>query len=211
MAKKPSRKKRAAKGKTTRKRAQRRTKPARKTAAKARASASRKTAAKGRARPAPKSAAKPAARHTPPKRTAAAPKTNPVRELARRIVDLTIQENDTAAFDLYAIDIESAEPGMPPQVGLDAIKQKFTMWRGMVSESSWTARNVWVDGTTIIIEWSGRVRLSATGTEAVLDEIAIHETENGKIVRERFYYNPAALQPQQAASPQIGEQQLPLV
>jgi len=145
-------------------------------------------------------AAKPAARARKPKRVAGsttrhASATNPVRELARRIVELTVTHEDEKALAFYADAIESVEAGMPAMVGVDAIMQKFVRWRSMVSDSTWQARNVWVDGNTIIIEWAGRVTFAATGKQADLHEVAIHEIENGKIVRERFYYDRAALQP----------------
>ncbi len=152
-----------------------------------------------RPRPAAK-AAKPARRKaTVPKparpRTApAAPAPNPVRALAQRIVDLTVRHDDVSSFVLYADTVESIEPGQPPFVGIEAIKQKFAGWRAMTTESTWQARNVLVDGNTIAIEWEGHVKF-ATGKEADLKEVAIHEVENGKIVRERFYYDRSALQP----------------
>jgi len=144
-------------------------------------------------KPAPRK--RPATKTAASKRTRPAPATNPVRELAQRIVDLTVKQDDEGSFALYADNVESVEPGMPPAVGIDAIKQKFTMWRGMVSDSTWQARNVWVDGNTIIIEWTGRVKFAATGKQADMNEIAIHEVRNGKIQRERFYYDRSALQP----------------
>lgn len=134
------------------------------------------------------------------KRTRPATVTNPLRELARRIVDLTIRQDDEGSYALYADNVESIEPGMPPTVGIDAIKQKFARWRSTVSDSSWQARKVCVDGNTILIEWTGRVTFAATGTRAELNEIAIHEVQNGKIVRERFYYDRAALQPAPATA-----------
>lgn len=146
--------------------------------------AARKAAKK--AAPAKKLAAKAAA---PP----AAPQVDPVRELAKKIVDLTLSGNDDAAFSLYADDVESVEMGMPPMKGIEAIRQKFAMWHGMVTDSKWTARNVWVDGNTIIIEWVGTVTRAADNKVVDLAEIAVHEIENGKIVRERFYYDPASL------------------
>ncbi|MBI1816286.1 MAG: nuclear transport factor 2 family protein [Deltaproteobacteria bacterium] len=144
-----------------------------------------------------KKVAKPAARK-PAAKAAAAPKPaapNPLRGLAQRIVELTLSQNDEASFALYSDSIESVEPGQPPAVGIEAIRQKFAMWRGMISDSSWRARSVWVDGSTIIIEWAGRVTFAATGKQAELNEVAIHEIANGKIVRERFYYDRGALQP----------------
>ena len=73
------------------------------------------------------------------------------------------------------------------------------MWQGMVRDASWRARNVCVDGNTIIVEWIGSVTFNSTGKRADLREIAIHEVANGKIVRERFYYDPSFMQ---AAQPQ---------
>jgi len=78
-------------------------------------------------------------------------------------------------------------------VGIEAIKQKFRMWRGMTSDASFRPRAVMVDGNTIMIEWEGTVTLAANGKTVKLDEIAIHEIRSGKIARERFYYDPAAL------------------
>jgi len=126
---------------------------------------------------------------------AAAPAPNPVRALAQRIVDLTLTHDDAGSLALYADNVVSTEMGMPPATGIDAIKQKFAMWRGMVSDSTWEARNVWVEGNTIIIEWAGRVTFASTSKQAPFDEIAIHEVANGKIVRERFYYDRSVLQP----------------
>jgi len=124
----------------------------------------------------------------------AAPAINPVRQFAQRIVDLTIKHDDEGAFALYAPDVQSAEPGQPATVGIEAIKQKFAGWHSMAPQATWRARSVTVDGNTIAIEWEGDVTF-ATGKQAVLNEVAIHEVENGKIVRERFYYDRTVLQP----------------
>ena len=198
MAKKPAAKKTAA---TPRAKA-RAAKPSRPSAKSKRA---RAKAATAKAAPAKKKVALPKA--APSKRAPVAPTVNPVRQLAQRIVNLTANEDDESSLALYANHVESIEPGMPPAVGMDAIRQKFAMWRGMVSDSAWEARNVWVDGNAIIIEWNARVTFAATGTHAELNEVAIHEVENGRIVRERFYYDRSALQPpQQAAQPTEGVQ-----
>jgi ketosteroid isomerase-like protein len=68
------------------------------------------------------------------------------------------------------------------------------MWRSMVTDAAFLPRSVVADGHTIVIEWDGRVTLAASGRVAELNEVAVHEIENGKIVRERFYYDPSVLQ-----------------
>lgn len=184
MAKKRPAKKtsRAARSKTTR----------RKTTPRVRAKAAKAAPRKRtKAVPRQRTAAAKSVRPTSPRPAAA---TNPLNELAQRIIDLTVRGDDEASFALYADNVESIEPGMPPAVGMDAIKQKFAMWRGMVSDSTWEARNLWVGGNTIAVEWAGRVTFAATGKQADFNEVAVHEIENGKIVRERFYYDRAALQ-----------------
>jgi ketosteroid isomerase-like protein len=174
--------------------------------AKAKKRPTKKTAAaRAKKKPAKKmravaKAAKPArrkpatAKASRPTRAPAAPARNPVRELAQRIVDLTIKHDDEGAFALYASTVESIEPGQPPMVGINAIRQKAAGWHAMAPQSTWRTRSVCVEGNTIIIEWEGNVTFS-TGKQATLNEVAIHEVENGKIVRERFYYDRSALQP----------------
>jgi ketosteroid isomerase-like protein len=162
-------------------------------AAKKKTAASRKrpvTKAK-RAAPAARGAAKkkPAPRRAAPR----PPADQAMRELAKRIVDVTLANDDDAAFALYADGVESTEMGMPASVGIDAIRQKFVMWRSMVTDATFQPRRVWVDGNTIIIEWDGRVTLAASGRTVDLPEIAVHEVQNGKIARERFYYDPTIL------------------
>lgn len=118
-----------------------------------------------------------------------------LRALAQRIVDATLANDEAAMLALYAPNVESCEAGNPPSHGVEALKQKFAGWRAMVTDSAFLPRSVCADGKTILIEWDGRVTLAASGRVAELREVAVHEIENGRIVRERFYYDPAALQP----------------
>lgn len=117
-----------------------------------------------------------------------------LQDLARKIVDLTIRNDDTACLNLYAENVESTEAGQPPTYGIEAIRAKYEGWRNMTTSSDFRPRTVLAACNTIVIEWEGRVTLAASGKIAELDEVAIHEIENGKIARERYYYNPAALQ-----------------
>jgi ketosteroid isomerase-like protein len=164
--------------------------------------AARKTVA--RAKPKPARARKAA----PPKKKAAAPKVitktvtktvevdrnRALRDLAQRIVDVTVANDDNASLAFYADTIESREANNPPSTGIDAIKQKFAMWRGMVTDAAFTPRSVAADGNTIVIEWEGRVTLAASGRVVDFLEVAVHEIRDGKIVKERFYYDPSVLQ-----------------
>ncbi len=167
-----------------------------------RVQAKRRTSAAAKASPrakthvaakhAPTATKKPAARRaTPaaPKRPAAAAN----RALAQRIVDVTLADRDEDILALYADDIESAEAGQPPQVGLEALRAKYAGWRAMTSATAFEPRRIAVDGNVIVIEWLGHITLAASGRQVDMHEVAVHEVKNGKIVREAFYYNPAVL------------------
>ena len=146
-------------------------------------SAKRSTAKK---RPAPKARKK--------SRAAAPPRSSDaVRALARRIVAVTAANDDEATLALYAADVESTEQGQPTMRGIDSIRQKFVGWRSMVSEAHFEPRRVCVDGNTIVIEWVGSVTLAASGKQAQLHEVAIHEIRGGKIAREAYFYDPSTL------------------
>jgi ketosteroid isomerase-like protein len=179
----------------------------------ARAAMKRKVKVKRKTRPAAgaKRVAKPAAKARPvakakpiavPKpvvkvqtRTVEVDRNAKLRELAQRIVDVTVSNNDEGSLALYSDAVESKEAGNPPSFGVEAIRQKFVMWRGMVSDAAFLPRSVLADGNTIVIEWDGKVTLAASGRVVDFPETAVHEIENGKIVRERFYYDPSLLAP----------------
>lgn len=151
----------------------------------------KKAAPKPPAKPAPA----PAAKAKVVTRTVTVDKNAALRALAQRIVDLTVANNDEEALALYAENVESSEGSNPPMIGVDAIREKLKAWRGMVTDAAFIPRSVCADGNTIVIEWDGRVTLAASGRITEMKEVAVHEIENGRIVRERFYYDPAVLQP----------------
>jgi len=169
-------------------------KAARKTAARAKSAKPRAAKAKAPKAKAVKAKAPKAAAPKAVIRTVEVDRNRGLRELAQRIVDVTIANDDNATLALYSDSIESTEANNPPSVGIDAIKEKFKMWRGMVTDAVFTPVSVVADGRTIAIEWQGRVTLAASGRVAEMNEVAVHEIANGKIVKERFYYDPSVLQ-----------------
>src|SRR5262249_21529473 len=134
-----------------------------------------------------KRAARPAAK------TVEVDRSRALRALAQRIIDVTIANDDAATLALYADHIESKEANNPASTGIDAIKQKFAMWRGMVSDAAFTPRSVVVDGHLIVIEWEGRVTLAASGRLVDLNEVAVHAIANGKIVQARLHCDRSVL------------------
>ena len=158
---------------------------------------SKKGAAKRKAAPRKKAAAKKGAataRAAGPKRPAKRPR--PTTEtIARRIVRATVGDPSKIRFeDLYAETCTSREPAGPPAEGLEAIRQKAALWEAMIQGSTWRARTVFVRGSTIAIEWDVAVTMK-DGRKVDFREVAIHEVKGGKIVAERYYYDPAQLAP----------------
>jgi ketosteroid isomerase-like protein len=134
---------------------------------------------------------------TKPKAAAPSPKGAPsladLRRIARSIVTATSVSDDKRMLSLYADSVESEEAGQLPTYGIEAIKQKTEQWNKMVSDSKWHARNLWADGQTVIIEWEAQLTLRPGNRKTLFREIAVHEVRNGKIVRERYYYDPSIL------------------
>jgi ketosteroid isomerase-like protein len=143
-----------------------------------------------------KSSAKTTTRRAKP-RAAAGPKgaatVSDLRRIARAIVTSTSVHDEKRMQSLYADSVESQEAGQMPTYGIEAIKQKTDQWNKMVSDVRWHARNLWCDGQTIIIEWEAQITMRPGNKKVLLNEIAIHEVRSGKIVRERFYYDPTLL------------------
>jgi ketosteroid isomerase-like protein len=153
-----------------------------------RAVAKRKPTAGAKRKPAAKKRAAARGTRSAPRRVPEA-----TRAFARRIIDATLGDRDDEIVALYADGVASSEAGRPPQVGLDALREKLAGWRTMTLDTRFEPHRVVVDGNVVVIEWVGRVTLAATGRTVEMREVAVHEIENGKIVREAFYYDPAVL------------------
>ena len=159
----------------------------------------KKKAAKGKARKAAKRAPakKKAARRKPAaKKKAAAKRPDPgaaLAALARKIVKITAENGDY--LSLYSPDIVSEEPGGAMR-GHSGLQEKVAGWEQMQEGVTWNATTVATDSRngTIVIEWDCQVKLRG-GPTVPMREVAIHRVKNGKIVWERYYYNPAAMAP----------------
>ncbi len=157
-----------------------------------------KTAKAGKARKRAASARRPAAKPRPAAGSALA-------AFARRIVRAT---QDPALFDLrdlYAEGAVSREATGDVATGIAGLEAKLARWESMQERTEWKPRKVFTDASAICIEWDATVHLR-DGRVVPLAEVAVHEVRDGKIVSERFYYNPMALAPQQGrAEPKAAE------
>jgi hypothetical protein len=94
--------------------------------------------------------------------------------------------------ELYAPDAVSVEPagaqGMQNAEGLPAIRKKGEMWEAMVQEvhGGWCSKPV-VGGKYFSLAMGMDVTMKG-GERSKMDEIALYEVRNGKIVKEQFFY-----------------------
>lgn len=184
-ARKKTARKKASKKKATRKKVTKK-KPTRKKVTKKKAPARKKAAGK---------------KALPRK---AAPKTSPVESLARKLIAGTRDPSKLKLDELYADGVISREPGREPAVGLAGMREKFSDWASMARSTIWKARNSFVKQNTICIEWEAEIELQ-DGRSVSFEEVAVHQVKGGKIVEERYYYDPAIFESAAGAEPGIGD------
>lgn len=132
-------------------------------------------------------------------------KLTPAEALARRIVRLANQPGKLDLTETYAEACVSREPLGPPASGIAGLREKYADWESIVESQRWTAKNTFVKGNRICIEWHCDMTLQ-DGRELALEEVALHEVRGGKIVSERYYYDPsvfgAPAEPEAAPTPE---------
>ncbi len=91
-------------------------------------------------------------------------------------------------FAENAVSIEPANSGWLKAEGIDAIREKGKQWNEMVEEMHGGYTNepivagnhfTCVMGMDVTMKGKGRVKM---------DEIAVYEVQDGKIVKEQFFY-----------------------
>lgn len=113
-------------------------------------------------------------------------------EVAGRFHELAQQGNwDQILNELFSEDAESIEPpgseGLPTVRGLDKIEEKGKLWASMIEEvhggysnEPQVAGNYFVCTMGIDVTMKGQPR-------SKMDEVALYEVKNGKIVKEQFF------------------------
>lgn len=139
---------------------------------------------------------------TTARKTSSKRKAPTIEALARKIVRATQNPANVKFEDLYAEACISREPGPgAPSEGREALENKFAAWNAMCEEQTWKPVHVWAKGHTIAIQWEAQVKLR-DGRSVQLDEVAVHEVKGGKIVAERFFYDPSVFAPPKQAQPE---------
>jgi hypothetical protein len=114
------------------------------------------------------------------------------KQVATRLVDLCREGKIMEAQkELYGNTIESIEPEKAPvksAKGLKAVTEKGIQFASMIEERhGGVISDPIVFGNHFSIGWSMDVTMKGAG-RINMDEICVYEVNDGKIVREQFYY-----------------------
>src|SRR5436190_22766033 len=115
------------------------------------------------------------------------------QDIANRLNEL-FKENkwQEVQDELFSDDAESIEPpgsqGLPSVKGLEAIKKKGKDWENMIQEvhGGWAGEPI-VAGNYIAIAMGVDATMK-DGNRMKMDEIAVYEVKDGRIVKEKFFY-----------------------
>ena len=120
--------------------------------------------------------------------------TEQTRERVARLVQLAERwEIIPAIEELYDEAVAVQENLAPPMIGKAANLERergFVAWVAEVREMR--AAAILVDGNRSVINWHQDL-VGTDGKHLVFDQLVIQEWKNGKIVKERFVYDPGTL------------------
>lgn len=114
------------------------------------------------------------------------------KEIAHRLVELCRQGKNAEAYqELFAPNAVAIEPAHTPQPraeGLDALLQKGKQFQGMIKEvhSSYISDPL-VAGNFFTLTMGLDVTFQ-DGNRINMDEVAVYEVKDGKVVKEQFFF-----------------------
>ena len=111
------------------------------------------------------------------------------------LVRLVEQGRWLEAFEeFYAEDVVMQENLGLPTVGKVLARQKEERFVGAIRSHETRAASVIVDGDRVAIHWNAEYTFT-DGSRMRFDQIAHQIWRDGRIVHERFFYDPGTLQP----------------
>jgi len=118
-------------------------------------------------------------------------------EIANKLVELCTQGKNQEAKALYADDAVSVEAIAPPggqkeTVGLAAIRAKGEWWRSNHEIHSAHVAGPWPHGNKFIVGFQFDITNKPSGRRFTMEEMGLYTVENGKIVREEYFYGGEA-------------------
>ncbi len=115
------------------------------------------------------------------------------QEVANRFYALSLEGKwDQVQEELFSKDAKSIEPeraqGLTSVSGMDKIKEKGKQWNEMIEETHGGYCNEpQVAGNFFTCAMGADVTMKGQG-RIMMDEVAVYEVKDGKIVSEQFFY-----------------------
>lgn len=115
-------------------------------------------------------------------------------EIANKYVELCNKgQFDVALETLFSPDVVSVEavamPGLPAEAkGIAAVAEKGKQWGENHEIHKVTVDGPWPNGNRFIVRFFFDLTNKPTGRRMQMDEAGLFTVENGKIVREEFFY-----------------------
>ena len=116
-------------------------------------------------------------------------------EIAKKLADLCRQGQHAEALNtLFAEELVSVEAGGPPGAereakGLAAVKAKGEWWLANHEIHSASVTGPWPHDDRFVLGFQFDITNKPSGKRMKLDEVGLYYVENGKIVREEFFYD----------------------
>lgn len=116
-------------------------------------------------------------------------------EIAKKYVELCKKnDHETILSTLFSPDAVSVEAGAPPGQsaetrGVKGIAEKGMKWMEMHTVHEANVEGPWPHGNRFVVRFVYDVTNKPSGRRFKLDEAALFTVENGKIVREEFFYD----------------------
>ena len=117
------------------------------------------------------------------------------QQVADRVVALCSQGSfDKAMEELYSPDIVSLEAGAPQgqsreSKGMDAVRAKGKWWIENHEVHSTKIEGPLVAGSHFAVTYKMDVTFKPQSRRFIMEEIAVYQVKDGKIVREEFFYS----------------------
>jgi ketosteroid isomerase-like protein len=111
-------------------------------------------------------------------------------ELGQKLVDLfNSGRHDEITATLYSPDIKSFEADGQLSEGLDGLRKKYDWWESTFEVHGTTAKGPFPHGDdkVAVIYWMDTTH-KESGQRSQMEEIAVYDVKDGKIVEERFFY-----------------------
>jgi hypothetical protein len=118
-----------------------------------------------------------------------------VKENVQKLISLAEQGEFLEAIQtFYAEDATMQENNAPPRAGLPALLENERRVLASTKEIKTRVDSFVVDGNRAAINWVFEMT-NLKGEKHTLNEVAYQLWQDGKIIREKFFYDPAQMTP----------------